>query len=70
MNESTFTTIDKNEGLVRDKNTRTILNISNNGYEKRKRQKQIAARNNNQMDRIENDLSQIKLMLQELLNTG
>lgn len=58
------------EGLVKDKKSGAILNVDSSKLSAYKKQKEIAQRNldsQKRIDKLENDISDIKLMLQQLL---
>jgi hypothetical protein len=51
------------EGLVKDEYSGAILNVDNEKLKAYKKQKQAAQR----LDKVENDINEIKHMLQQLL---
>lgn len=58
------------EGLVKDRISGAILNVDNaklDAYKKQKQQAEQARASVERIDRMENDIDQIKSMLQELL---
>ena len=58
------------EGLVKDDYSGAVLNVNNQALETYKKQKQNsvkADRANERLDKVENDLNEIKQMLQQLL---
>jgi len=68
MNE--YAKIQDNDQLYRDSKTQAIVNTSDSAFEKRKQQKQFVQKQNSQLDRIENDIRQIKSMLQTIIKAG
>jgi hypothetical protein len=58
------------EGLVKDPRSGAILNVDNAkliAYKKQKQNAQKAALNDERLNRVENDVKEIKNMLQQLL---
>lgn len=58
------------EGLVKDKQSGAILNVDNeklNAYKKQKQAALKASQTFNRLDKVENDIGEIKQMLQQLL---
>ena len=58
------------EGLVKDSISGAVLNVDNaklEAYKKQKQQAEQARASVERIDRMENDIDQIKSMLQELL---
>jgi len=58
------------EGFVKDPSTGAILNVDNAQLDAYRKQKMIinnSVRNNERIEKVENDLSEIKQMLQALL---
>lgn len=58
------------EGLVKDPHSGAVLNVDNRRLEAYKRQKQYMAsslKNNERIEKVENDLNEIKEMLAQLL---
>ena len=58
------------EGLVKDKKSGAILNVDKNKLSAYKKQKEISQRNvdsHKRIDKLENDMTEIKQLLQQLL---
>ena len=58
------------EGLVKDPESGAILNVDNSklmAYKKQKQNAQRAIINDERLNRVENDVAEIKNMLQQLL---
>jgi len=58
------------EGLVKDPNSGAVLNIDKSKLNAYKKQKQLALKTsmaNDRIDKVENDINDIKEMLQQLL---
>jgi L-serine deaminase len=58
------------EGLVKDPVSGAVLNVNTNKLEAYRKQKQLALKAstaNDRLDKVENDINDIKQMLQQLL---
>jgi len=70
-----FIKVEGYDGLVRDPNTKAIININKDDYEKYKKQRETKLKEKEKVEKIEfdvnsikNDLDEIKNILRSLIN--
>ena len=62
-----YTKVSGNSDLVRDKNSGAILNINRNEFDKAKAARAERFREKEELKTLKNDVSELKSMLQQLL---
>ena len=62
-----YTKVDGNSDLVRDKKSGAILNINRNEFDKAKAARAERFREKEELKTLKNDVSELKSMLQQLL---
>jgi len=60
--------VDGQNNLFRDRNTGAILNSDKSGYLQYKRLKEQKQKDRNELEKIKNDIDEIKFLLRELIN--
>lgn len=63
-----YVKVDGHPGLVKDAVSGVVLNIDMTGLEAAKRKKQALSEDKNRLNKLENDVSEIKRLLEKLVN--
>jgi len=61
-----FIKVEGHDGLVRDPNTKAIINTNRDDYEKYKKQRETKLKEKEKVERIESDVNSIKNDLDEI----
>ena len=59
--------VENSNHLVRDKSTNAIININNSGLEKAKARKKARIEKDQKIDKLENEVSELKDMVRSLI---
>ena len=63
-----YVKVEGHPGLVKDAVSGVVLNTDMTGLESAKRKKQLLFKDKKRFDKLENDVSEIKILLERLVN--